>query len=153
MNKDFAERIKDVEALFHPKSIAVLGANNVRGTVPSDIFENLIKTEFRGILYPVSPGEKSIGAVKAYKYVVDIEDPVDMAVVVFPSSVMHLALEQCGQKGIKSAIVISAGFREVGGKGIEREQKMLEIAEKYDISFIGPNCLGVINTDPEVMLN
>ncbi len=153
MNKDFADRIKNVEALFHPKSIAVLGANNVKGTVPSDIFENLIKTGFRGVLYPVSPGEKRIGSVKAYKYVLDIEDPVDMAVVVFPSSVMHLALEQCGQKGIKSAIVISAGFREVGGKGIEREKQMLEIAEKYGISFIGPNCLGVINTDPDVMLN
>jgi acetate---CoA ligase (ADP-forming) len=153
MNMDLADRIKNVEALFHPKSIAVLGANNVKGTVPSDIFENLLKTEFRGVLYPVSPGEKRIGSVKAHKYVVDIEDPVDMAVIVFPSSVMHLAMEQCGQKGIKSAIVISAGFREVGGKGIEREKQMLEIAEKYGISFIGPNCLGVINTDPDVMLN
>ena len=152
-HKDYAESVKAMEAIFQPKSIAVLGANNVKGTVPSDIFVNLLKTEFRGILYPVSPGEKQIGSVKAYKYVLDIEDPVDMAVIVFPSSVMHLALEQCGQKGIKSAIVISAGFREVGGKGVEREQKMLEIAEKYGISFIGPNCLGVINTDPDVMLN
>lgn len=153
MKKNYADSINAVEALFEPKSIAVLGANNVKGTVPSDIFENLLKTEFRGILYPVSPGEKRIGSVKAHKYVIDIEDPVDMAVVVFPSSVMHLALEQCGQKGIKSAIVISAGFKEVGGKGLEREKKMLEIADKYGITFIGPNCLGVINTDPDVMLN
>ena len=91
--------------------------------------------------------------MKAYKYVLDIPDPVDLAVLVFPSNVCHLALEQCGKIGVKSAIIISAGFREVGGIGIEREEQIKQIAAKHNISFIGPNCLGVINTDPASHLN
>ncbi|MCP5064331.1 MAG: CoA-binding protein [Ignavibacteriae bacterium] len=141
------------DKIFYPKSIAIIGANNVEGSVPYDIVENIIKSNFQGVVYPVSPREKEIMNVKAYKYVVDIEEPVDFAIVVFPSSVCHLVLEQMGQKGIKAAIIISAGFKEVGGIGIEREEKIKEIANKYGISFIGPNCLGVINTDPQTLLN
>lgn len=144
---------EQIHAIFYPETVAVIGANKVKGSVPFDIFDNILKDDFQGILYPVSPGEKSISSVKAYKYVLDIPDNVDMGVLVFPSSVAHLAMEQCGQKGIKSMIIISAGFKEVGGKGIEREQQLKDIADKYDISFIGPNCLGVINTDPKCHFN
>lgn len=153
MSDAFSERMKNIDRIFYPKSIAVLGANNVRGTVPSDILTNILKADFNGVVYPVNPKERHLFSIKTYKYVIDIEDPIDIAVIVYPSSVMHLALEQCGQKGIKGAIIISAGFKEVGGKGIEREEKIKEIARKYGISFIGPNCLGVINTDPEVKLD
>jgi acetyltransferase len=139
--------------IFNPKSIAVVGTNNVKGTVPYDILFNILKTEFTGVVFPVSPGEKSICSVKAYKYVVDITDPVDLAIIVFPSAVCHLALEQCGQKGIKGVVIISAGFKEVGAKGLERENQLKQIAEKYDMSIIGPNCLGIINTDPLINLN
>ena len=144
---------EQIERLFYPGSVAVVGTNRVKGTVPHDIFFNILRDNFQGILYPVSPRERSVAGVKAYKYVVDIEDPVDMAVIVFPSSVCHLALEQCGQKGIRSAIIISAGFREIGPAGAEREAQLQEIAGRYGISFIGPNCLGVINTDPAVSFN
>lgn len=143
----------NLQKLFYPKSVAVVGTNKMVGTVPGDIFVNILGAGLQGIIYPVSPREKSICGVKAYKYVIDIEDEIDLAVIVFPSSVCKLALEQCGQKGIKSVIIISAGFREVGAKGLEKEKELLEIAQKYDISFIGPNCLGVINTDPGSMLN
>ena len=139
--------------IFYPKSIAIIGANNVEGTVPYDIVANILKSNYKGIVYPVSPREKSILNIKAYKYVIDIEEPVDLAIVVFPSSVCNLVFEQMGQKGIKTAIIISAGFKEVGGIGIEREKQIKEIADKYGISFIGPNCLGVINTDPSISLN
>jgi acetyl coenzyme A synthetase (ADP forming)-like protein len=139
--------------IFNPKSIAVVGTNNAKGTVPYDILFNILKTEFSGVVFPVSPGERSICSVKAYKYVIDIPDPVDLAIIVFPSQVCHLALEQCGQKGIKGVVIISAGFKEVGEKGLEREKQLLQIAEKYDISIIGPNCLGIINTDPLIKLN
>ncbi len=137
-----------IHALFYPRSVAVIGANAVRGTVPFDIFNNILKDDFQGVLYPVSPRESSICSVKAYKYVIDIPDDVDMGVLVFPSSVASLAMKQCGEKGIRSMIIISAGFREVGEKGLEREKEIKAIAEEYGISFIGPNCLGVINTDP-----
>ena len=144
---------QNLDKMFNPKSIAVVGTNNAKGTVPYDILFNILKTEFSGIVFPVSPGEKSICSVKAYKYVIDISDPVDLAIIVFPSAVCHMALEQCGQKGIKCVVIISAGFKEVGEKGLEREKQLRQIAEKYDISIIGPNCLGIINTDPLINLN
>ena len=144
---------KNLHTVFYPRSVAVIGTNKVRGSVPGDIFVNILQSGFQGIIYPVSPREKSIGGLKAYKYVIDIPDEVDLGIIVFPSSVCKLALEQCGQKGIKSVIIISAGFREVGEKGLAKEKELLEIAEQYGISFIGPNCLGVINTDPISRLN
>jgi acetyltransferase len=153
MSDPIALPAKNLEHVFYPQSIAVVGATRVAGTVPHDIFANILKDDFQGIIYPVSPKEKSIAGVKAYKYVLDIPDPIDLAVLVFPSNVCHLAMEQCGQKGVKSAIIISAGFREVGAEGIQREERIKKIATKYNISFIGPNCLGVINTDPAVHLN
>lgn len=147
------EKRRILNELFYPKSVAIVGANNVKGTVPYDIVKNILKSDFNGIVYPVSPKEKSIAGVKAYKYIVDISDPVDLAILVFPSSVCHLAMEQLGEKGVKSAIIISAGFKEVGSEGIEREQRIKEIAAKYEIPFLGPNCLGIINTDPKINLN
>ncbi len=146
-------RQKNLETFFHPQSVAVIGTNNVKGTVPHDILANIVQSDFNGVVYPVSPKEKSIKGIKAYKYVVDVPDDIDLAILVFPSAVCHLALEQCGQKGIKSVIIISAGFKEIGEKGLIREQQLIEIARKYDMSIIGPNCLGVINTAPDTNLN
>jgi acetate---CoA ligase (ADP-forming) len=142
-----------LDAIFSPKSVAVIGVTPTPGTVPFDIFYNILTSGFRGTVYPVAPGKRSICAVKAYRYVLDIEDDVDQAVVVFPAGVVDRAIEQCGQKGIKSVIVISAGFREVGPKGAEREERLKDICREYGIAMVGPNCLGVINTDPEVQLN
>ncbi len=153
MSSTAGERIANLNKIFYPSTLAVLGATKIPGTVPFDIFYNILKDGFQGTIYPVSPSARSIAGVRAYKYVLDIPDPVDLAVIVFQSSVVHLALEQCGQKGIKAAIIISAGFKEVGGAGLERERQIKEIADKYGISFIGPNCLGVINTDPLSHLN
>ena len=153
MAKSAALQQKNLEKIFYPESLAVVGANKVHGTVPADIIFNILKSDFQGIVYPVSPREHFISGIKCHKYVADIVDPVDLAILVFPSSVCHLALEQCGEKGIKSVIIISAGFKEVGGIGLEREKQIKQIADKYDMSFIGPNCLGVINTDPKSLLN
>ena len=142
-----------LDGIFSPQSIAVAGVTPTPGTVPYDIFYNILSSGYRGTVYPVAPGKKSICAVKAYRYVIDIEDEVDQAVIVYPANVVDRAIQQCGEKGIKSVIVISAGFREVGAQGLEREEKIKELCAKYDISMIGPNCLGVINTDPAVHLN
>ncbi len=153
MKELYQLRQKNLETIFHPKSVAIVGTNKVKGTVPHDILDGILKADFTGIVYPVSPREKSIKGIKAYKYVVDIPDEVDLAILVFPSSVNHMALEQCGQKGVKSVIIISAGYKEVGEAGLQKEKQLIEIARKYDMSFIGPNCLGVINTAPETLLN
>lgn len=143
----------NLQKIFSPDSVAVVGTNRLAGTVPFDIFANILRDKYQGIVYPVSPGERSVAGVRAYKYIVDIDDPVDMAVIVFPSSVCHLAMEQLGEKGVQAAVIISAGFREVGGVGAEREEQIKAIAREYGINFIGPNCLGIINTDPAVHLN
>src|SRR3974390_2866531 len=107
-----------LSAVFSPKSVAVVGVTPTPGTVPFDIFHNILTSGFRGTVYPVAPGKRSICAVRAYRYVVDIEDQVDLAVIVFPADVVERALEQCGKKCIRGAIVISAGFREIGPKGV-----------------------------------
>ena len=142
-----------LDSIFYPRSVAVAGVTQTPGTVPYDIFYNILASGYKGILYPVAPKKKSISAVRAYRYVSDIEADVDLAVIVFPAVVVEKALEMCGQKGVKSAIVISAGFREVGAEGFKREQRIKDICAEYGISLIGPNCLGVINTDPVSMLN
>jgi len=142
-----------LDSIFSPKSVAVVGVTPTPGTVPYDIFYNILSSGYRGTVYPVAPGKRSICAVRAYRYVVDIDDEVDLAVIVFPANVVDRALRQCGEKGVKAAIVISAGFREVGPRGAERERHLQQICAEYGISLIGPNCLGVINTDPAVRLN
>ncbi len=141
------------DRIFRPKSIAVMGVTPTPGTVPYDIFHNILSSGYTGVLYPVAPGKRAISSVRAYRYLTDIEDDVDLAVIVFPAAVCERALTMCGQKGVKGVIVISAGFREVGPEGAEREQRIRDICKDYDISLIGPNCLGVINTDPEIRLN
>jgi len=142
-----------LDFVFNPKSAVVVGANASPGTVPYDIFHNMLLSGYRGTLSPVAPGKANICAVKAYRYVTDVPDKVDLAVIVFPAEVVERALEQCGQMGIRAAIIISAGFREAGPEGAEREQRVKATCAKYGISLIGPNCLGVINTDPAVRLN
>ncbi len=141
------------DRIFNPKSVAVLGVTPTPGTVPYDIFYNILASGFKGVLYPVAPGKRSISAVRAYRYLTDIDDEIDLAVIVFPAAVCDRALEMCGKKGVKGVIMISAGFREVGPEGIKREQRIKDICKEYEISLIGPNCLGVINTDPNICLN
>jgi acetyltransferase len=142
-----------LDAIFRPRSIAVLGVTNTPGTVPHDIFVNLLSAHFQGVVYPVAPRKRHIAGVRAYDYVLDIPDPVDLAVLVFPGGVCEQALKQCVEKGIKAAVIISAGFREVGPQGLEREKRIKAIAAENGMRLIGPNCLGVINTEPNVQLN
>jgi len=142
-----------LDSIFRPKSIAVLGVTNSPGTVPHDIFVNLLTTRFNGVVYPVAPRKKHIAGVRAYDYVTDIPDSVELAVLVFPGAVCEKALQQCVEKGIRAAIIISAGFREVGPAGLERENRIKAIAREGRMRLIGPNCLGVINTEPDVRLN
>jgi acetyltransferase len=142
-----------LDRLFCPRSVAVVGVTATPGTVPYDIFHNILASGYAGKVYPVAPGKKSICDVPAYRYVLDIQDEVDLAVIVFPSEVVERAIEQCGQKGIPAAIVISAGFREVGSEGVRRERRLKELCAAYGVTLIGPNCLGIINTDQTVRLN
>ncbi|MHC4622382.1 MAG: acetate--CoA ligase alpha subunit [Planctomycetota bacterium] len=145
--------IKNIEPIMSPGSIAVVGATNRPGSVGLAVFRNILNAGFQGVLYPVNPKAKSVQSVKAYPKLADIPDEVDLAVVIVPAEIVCPILEEAGEKGVKGAIVISAGFKEVGGQGIELESRLLEVAEKHNIRVVGPNCLGVINNDEKVRLN
>jgi acetyltransferase len=148
--------MKDCEYLrpiFCPKSIAIIGASRRPESVGQAIFRNILLNNYRGILYPVNPKAEGILGVKCYFSVLDIPEEVDLAVIIVPREVVPKVLEECGIKGVKGAVIISAGFKEVGGRGVQLEEQVKRIVKKHDISLVGPNCLGVINTDPEVSLN
>jgi acetyltransferase len=145
--------IKNVESIMNPKSIAVVGATNRPGSVGLAVFRNILRAGFEGVLYPVNLKAKSVQSVKAYPRLADIPDEVDLAVIIVPAEVVCSVLEEAGQKQVKGAIVISAGFKEVGGRGIELENCVKEVVRKYGMCLVGPNCLGVINNNEHVRMN
>jgi acetyltransferase len=142
-----------LNSLFYPKSIAVVGASRQPGSVGHSLLANLLSSRFQGIVYPVNPKAKGVLSIKAYPTLPDIPDEVDLAVVVVPSPIVAKVLEECGQKKIKGVIIISAGFKEIGGQGVELEHNIKEIIQRFGMSLVGPNCLGVINTDPRSSMN
>ena len=135
-----------LDTFFRPKSVAVIGASRDPEKLGYTVLANLKEGGYPGRLYPVNPKAGDILGLPAYPSVLDIPDPVDLAVVVIPYRFVPAVLEQCGQKGVPAVVVISAGFREAGREGLERERELIEIARKYDLRLIGPNCLGVIDT-------
>jgi len=144
---------KDIEFIMNPRSIAVVGATNRPGSVGLAVFRNILTAGFKGVLYPVNLKAKSVQSVKAYANLMDIPDEVDLAVVIVPAEIVPSILEEAGQKQVKAAIVITAGFKEVGGQGVELEQRLKEVSTRYGIRLVGPNCLGVINNDENVRMN
>ena len=142
-----------LEAVFRPKSIAVIGASRDRGTVGGALFHNLLKHDFQGAVYPVNPKSATVQSVRAYPTIADVPEAVDLAIVIVPAVHVNATVEACGKRGVKAAIVISAGFKEIGGEGVERELELVGIARRYGMRLIGPNCLGVVNTEPGVSMN
>ncbi|MFH1422208.1 MAG: acetate--CoA ligase family protein [Planctomycetota bacterium] len=136
-----------LDALFAPKSVAVIGASNKELTIGYRIIQNLVDFGYRGHIYPVNPKNPFIKDFKAYKSVLEIPDPVDLAHIVIPNKFVPQAVEECGKKGVKFIIINSAGFKEIGEDGIKLEKQCVEIAHKYGVRLFGPNCQGVINTD------
>ncbi|MEE8133146.1 MAG: acetate--CoA ligase family protein [Nitrososphaerales archaeon] len=135
-----------------PKSIAVVGASEKSGTVGKAITSNILNS-YTGAVYPITPSHESVFGKKAYKSVMDVPNSIDLALVVTPSKIVPTVMEECGKKGIKGAIIITAGFKEVGGEGEVLQKQVAEISKKYGIRIIGPNCLGVMNLSPQTMMN
>jgi acetyl coenzyme A synthetase (ADP forming)-like protein len=142
-----------IRPILSPRSVAVLGASRSLGSVGGELLANLMRCHFNGPVYPVNPSASYVQSVRAYRSVLDIPDEVDLAVLALPASHAVEALEQCGRKGVRAVVVVSAGFKEIGGEGVEREAELLRIARRYGMRLVGPNCLGVINTRPDVSLN
>ena len=131
---------------FSPKSIAVIGASRNKKKLGFLVYENIKKYGFSGKLYGVNIKGGKVGNKKLYKNINDIEEEVDLAVVAVPASVVPEVIKDCGRKGISSAIIISAGFSEVGANGKKLEEQILKISHQYGIRILGPNCLGVIDS-------
>jgi 4-hydroxybutyryl-CoA synthetase (ADP-forming) len=135
-----------------PKSIAIIGASDKEGSIGRAITSNIMKG-FTGKIYPISPTRDKVFDMPAYKTVLDTKEQIDLAVVVTKNDIVPTVLEECGKKGIRGVIVITAGFKEVNEEGRKLEQQLKDIVKKYGIRLIGPNCLGVMNLDPNTMMN
>jgi acetyltransferase len=135
-----------LDAFFSPQSVALIGASRDPEKLGYAVLANILEAGFPGQLYPINPKADEILGFRAYPSVLDVPDPIDLAVIVIPYPFVPAVLEQCGQKEIPAVVVISAGFREAGREGLEREMELVEIARKHDLRIIGPNCLGVIDT-------
>ncbi len=138
---------------FNPASVAVIGASRDPSNIGHRIVELLIGNSFQGAIYPVNPHATKIAELPAYGSVLALPDGVDMAVVVVPHDCVMEVVDQCAQRGIKALVVISAGFAETGAAGRELQQQLVEKIRSYGMRMVGPNCLGLINTDPHVRLN
>ncbi|MFN7992665.1 MAG: bifunctional acetate--CoA ligase family protein/GNAT family N-acetyltransferase [Bryobacteraceae bacterium] len=143
--KAIKEGTQPLDVFFSPKTVAVIGATENAGTVGRTILWNLVSSPFGGTVFPINPKRPSVLGVKAYKHISEVPEPVDLAVIVTPASSVPGIIRDCAQEGVKAAIVISAGFKEIGAPGIELERQILLEARRGNMRIIGPNCLGVMS--------
>jgi acetyl coenzyme A synthetase (ADP forming)-like protein len=136
-----------LNALFSPKSIAVIGASNRPLTIGYRITQNLKDIGFKGPIYPVNPKDPEINGLKAYPSIIAVPAEVDLAHIVVKNTMVPQVMEDCGKKGVKAVIINTAGFKEIGDEGIKLEKQIVEIGKKYNIRIFGPNCQGVMNTE------
>lgn len=145
--------MRTLDPVFRPQSIAVIGASRTPGTVGYEIIDNLLTSGFTGAVYPVNPNAVAVHSIPAYASVTDVPGAVDLAVITVPKERALAAARSCADKGVRALVVITAGFKEVGPAGRVREQELLAIAHGAGMRMIGPNCLGVVNTAPDVSMN
>lgn len=142
-----------LDPILKPRSIAVIGASRSSNTIGFQILDNLLRYGFTGSVYPVNPHAAAVHSIRAYPGVGAIPETVDLAVIVVPKQHVLGIAEECGRAGVRGMVVISAGFREVGGDGVERERELVEVVSRYGMRMVGPNCMGVLNCDPAIAMN
>ena len=139
-----------LDALFRPKKVAVIGASSKELSIGNRVIKNLIDFGFNGTIYPINPKADEIRGIKAYKSITDCPDNIDVVHMVIPAKFVPQAVEDCGKKGVKHIIINSGGFSETGAEGEAIEKDFLARAAQYGIRIFGPNCQGVINSDPDI---
>ncbi len=139
-----------LDALFKPRSVAIIGASNNPLSIGHIVITNLVDHNFKGPIYPINPKSRFIKSFRAYPSVADVPDEIDLVNISIKNTLVPSVLEECGKKGVKFAIVHTAGFKEVGGEGLALEKQIVEIAHKYGMRVYGPNSQGIQNSDPEV---
>lgn len=145
-SQDFMRRKEQpLDAIFEPKSIAVIGAKDDPQTVARTLLQNLIEGGFKGPIYPINPKRETVFGLKCYPNVKGLPEAPDLAVIITKAETVPKILEECAEKGVKGCIVISAGFKEAGSDGIKLEQEVVKIARASKMPLIGPNCLGIMS--------
>lgn len=144
---------EQLDKIMRPKAIAVIGASTKEHTIGSDIMKRLQEYKFNGNIYPINPKGGVIEGIQAYTSVLDVPGNVDLALIIIPAKFVNQALDECNQKGIKGICVISAGFKEAGAEGVEAEKQLVEKLKEYGMRCVGPNCLGVVNTHPDIRMD
>jgi len=139
--------------LLSPRTIAVIGASRTPGTIGWQILDNLVVHGFQGAIFPVNPGARAVHSFPVWRSVREIPGEVDLAVIAVPATSVSTVVDECAEKGVPAIVVISAGFRESGAEGAEREKTLVEKIRRYGMRMVGPNCMGVLNTDPTVSMN
>jgi acetate---CoA ligase (ADP-forming) len=139
--------------VFYPHSIAVIGASRNPMSIGGRLFKNLVDGDFTGPVFPVNPKTDVVRSAKAYKSILDVPDPVDLAFIVVPGPFVIPAARECAEKGVRGLVVISAGFGETGDEGRAQEKKLLDVVRNGGMRMVGPNCMGVLNTDAAVSMD
>jgi acetyl coenzyme A synthetase (ADP forming)-like protein len=142
-----------MKLLFEPKVVAVLGASRERGKIGAEILFNLVANGFQGTVVPINPNAKEILGLPCYARLADVPGHVDLAVIAIPAAKVEAAVDDCVAKGVRALVVITAGFSETGEEGRRREAVLVEKIRAAGIRMVGPNCMGLVNTDPKVRLD
>ncbi|MBI2319719.1 MAG: CoA-binding protein, partial [Betaproteobacteria bacterium] len=141
---------KDLERLFNPRSIAIVGASRDLATISGQPLQHLLAHHYRGAIYPVNPKYPEILGIKCHASVEALPEAPDLVMVLINASRVAETLRQCGRKGVPYAIIFSSGYSEIGGRGVELQQELAAIADEYGIGIVGPNCQGMINIAEDV---
>ncbi|MFH1925161.1 MAG: GNAT family N-acetyltransferase [Chloroflexota bacterium] len=145
--------VASIRNVMAPRSIAVVGASRQPGSIGQLVFRNIMEGGFAGVVYPVNPKADAIMAVKAYPSILDVPGEVDLAIIIVPTQFVAKVADECGRKGVRAIIVITDGFKERGPEGAAREEELRDVALGHGMRLVGPNCMGILTTDPEVRLN
>jgi acetyl coenzyme A synthetase (ADP forming)-like protein len=143
----------ELDNFFYPKSIAIIGASSKRTSLSWQLINNMLNFGYEGKIYPVNPKADAVHSIRAYKSMKEIDDILDLVIIMVPRDLVLSAIDDCGKKKVRSVVVITAGFKEVGVDGIALEKQLMDKIKKYRMRLVGPNCMGLINTNPKIRLN
>ena len=135
---------RNLDKLFEPKSIAVIGASNTKGSVGYILLRNLIGAEYDGVVFPVNRTALSIQGIQAYPTIAQVPRKIDLAIIAVPAKTVLDVVRECGEAGVSGAVIVSSGFKEIGETGKRLEEQVVSVAESYGLRLLGPNCLGYV---------
>lgn len=151
--REATAEVASITSILRPRSIAVVGAGRRPGSVGHEVVRSLLTSDFSGTVYPIHPSERSICGVPAHPSLSSLPERVDLVIIAVPAPLVPAIVEEAASSGARAAVIISAGFAELGRSGADVETEMLASSRRYGMRIVGPNCLGVVNTDPEVRMN